>query len=322
MTAGGRARSSPARCLLVLAGPARAAAAANFEIGMEDERLLLSEPVAGPAARSPGWRPRASTSCASTRAGGRSRRGRDACTEPRGFDAANHRSTPLRLGDAGPRGRPGARGRDARDADDHRPRAAVDEPRRRASTTRAASPSPALFATFARAVATRYGDRVDRYLIWNEPNQPGWLQPQWTCDAAARLHAGLAAHLPLARARGAAGDPARRPGREVVMGELAPVGHAPISTRSADRAAAVPARAGAAWTRRYKPDAPRPCRSFKPAQRGRLRLPPARRRVRARRAEPGSRRGAVRRPLAAVHVLDKLRARAGRRAAAGASTST
>jgi len=28
-------------------------------------------------------------------------------------------------------------------------------------------------------VATRYGAQVDRYLLWNEPNQKGWLQPQW-----------------------------------------------------------------------------------------------------------------------------------------------
>ena len=44
---GGRARAVLACALvLVLAGPvATAAAASNLEIGMEDERLLLSEPV-------------------------------------------------------------------------------------------------------------------------------------------------------------------------------------------------------------------------------------------------------------------------------------
>src|SRR6059058_1247003 len=31
-------------------------------------------------------------------------------------------------------------------------------------------PSPAHFAAFSRAVATRYAADVDRYLIWNEPN--------------------------------------------------------------------------------------------------------------------------------------------------------
>src|SRR5206468_2693683 len=39
-------------------------------------------------------------------------------------------------------------------------------------------PDPKLFRDFARAVAERYGDRVDRYIIWNEPNLSGWLRPE------------------------------------------------------------------------------------------------------------------------------------------------
>jgi hypothetical protein len=42
-------------------------------------------------------------------------------------------------------------------------------------------PDPELFADFARAVAARYGDRVDRYVIWNEPNLGSWLRPQAAC---------------------------------------------------------------------------------------------------------------------------------------------
>ena len=42
-------------------------------------------------------------------------------------------------------------------------------------------PSPSKFAAFARAVALRYGDRVDRYIVWNEPNLAAWLQPQAKC---------------------------------------------------------------------------------------------------------------------------------------------
>jgi hypothetical protein len=38
-------------------------------------------------------------------------------------------------------------------------------------------PDPALFAQFARAAATRFKGRVDRYSIWNEPNHDGWLRP-------------------------------------------------------------------------------------------------------------------------------------------------
>jgi hypothetical protein len=39
-------------------------------------------------------------------------------------------------------------------------------------------PDPKLYGDFARAVAERYGDRVDQYILWNEPNQAGWLRPQ------------------------------------------------------------------------------------------------------------------------------------------------
>jgi hypothetical protein len=40
-------------------------------------------------------------------------------------------------------------------------------------------PSPKLFKQFATAVGRRYGDRVATWSIWNEPNQPQFLQPQY-----------------------------------------------------------------------------------------------------------------------------------------------
>ena len=42
-------------------------------------------------------------------------------------------------------------------------------------------PDPAKYADFATAVARRYGADVDRYVLWNEPNLPSWLQPQASC---------------------------------------------------------------------------------------------------------------------------------------------
>jgi hypothetical protein len=40
-------------------------------------------------------------------------------------------------------------------------------------------PSPKLFGQFVKALATRYGDQVDMWSIWNEPNQPQFLLPQY-----------------------------------------------------------------------------------------------------------------------------------------------
>jgi hypothetical protein len=43
-------------------------------------------------------------------------------------------------------------------------------------------PDPGAFADFAGAVAARYGNRVNTYILWNEPNLATWLRPQATCS--------------------------------------------------------------------------------------------------------------------------------------------
>ena len=49
-------------------------------------------------------------------------------------------------------------------------------------------PNPEEFGQFVRAVGTRYSGtynglpRVDYWSVWNEPNQAGWLTPQWGPD--------------------------------------------------------------------------------------------------------------------------------------------
>jgi hypothetical protein len=43
---------------------------------------------------------------------------------------------------------------------------------------RIVNPNAKLFARFAQAAAEHFKGRVDRYGIWNEPNYPGWIQPQ------------------------------------------------------------------------------------------------------------------------------------------------
>ena len=40
-------------------------------------------------------------------------------------------------------------------------------------------PSPAAFAAFTTAVGRKYGDQVNTWAIWNEPNQPQFLLPQF-----------------------------------------------------------------------------------------------------------------------------------------------
>jgi hypothetical protein len=53
-------------------------------------------------------------------------------------------------------------------------------------------PSPSAFGHFAQAVAERFGARVNRYIVWNEPNLAAWLSPQAKC----RKHHGCTAVAP------------------------------------------------------------------------------------------------------------------------------
>ncbi len=52
---------------------------------------------------------------------------------------------------------------------------ASTKPSKRSATY---SPGPGHFADFARAAATHFGSRVDRYVLWNEPNSGAFLLPQ------------------------------------------------------------------------------------------------------------------------------------------------
>ena len=125
-------------------------------------------------------------------------------------------------------------------------------------------PNPHLFALFAKAVATRYRDRVDRYLIWNEPNIAGWLEPQQTC-VARRVCVPASPHIYRGLVRAAMPrDQARRPGRPSAPRRARATRHRAISTRSP--VSPLPfLRAMACVDRRYKPMRRGPCRGFKPA---------------------------------------------------------
>jgi hypothetical protein len=90
-------------------------------------------------------------------------------------------------------------------------------------------PDPRKFGDFATAVALRYRRAVDRYLVWNEPNQPGWLQPQFDCPRGPRSCTPAAPHI--YRNLVNAAEPAIRtadPGAQVLIGTLAPRGSDPV----------------------------------------------------------------------------------------------
>jgi hypothetical protein len=264
MTAGRvRAVLACALLLAVVAPAASAVAASNLEIGMEDERLLLSEPVQAEGAIAG----MAAAGVDVVRIHARwidVSPGRNAMRRPSGFDPGNHRSRRYHWHTLD-------RAIDLTRAAGMRVMLSVTGPgplwtsRNRRKHNPRYKPSPALFAKFARAVATRYGDRVDRYLIWNEPNVAGWLEPQQTCvsrrvctPASPHLYRGLvrAARPAIERAD---------PGAQVLLGELAPRGHRAISTRSP--VSPLPfLRELACVDRRYKRMRGGPCRGFKPAR--------------------------------------------------------
>jgi hypothetical protein len=127
-------------------------------------------------------------------------------------------------------------------------------------------PSPKAYAAFARAVATRYKDQVDRYLLWNEPNQQGWLQPQWECNSKRRNCTPVAPHLYRALVRAAEPQVHQAdPGSEVVMGELAPIGNSPISANTPIKPL-VFMRELACVDAKYKPIHGGLCKGFKAAK--------------------------------------------------------
>lgn len=46
-------------------------------------------------------------------------------------------------------------------------------------------PDPKQFAAYTTAITKHVAARVDRYIVWNEPNQKVWLQPQYVCKGSA-----------------------------------------------------------------------------------------------------------------------------------------
>jgi hypothetical protein len=83
-------------------------------------------------------------------------------------------------------------------------------------------PSAKQFGRWVRAVATRYGDRVNLWSIWNEPNHPQFLGPQFKHGKphTPRVYRSLysAGEHAIHGVKGGSGD-------KVLFGETAPIGN-------------------------------------------------------------------------------------------------
>lgn len=236
--------------LLLCALLPASATAAPHRVGMEDERLLLDSPAEAPAAVA-AWaaagvdvvRVHARWNVIAPRSRGSSVHRWEELD--RAVDLVRAAGMDVMLTVTGPG-----------------PLWTSRSPRRRNARYK---PDPRAFGSFARRVAARYGDRVDTYLIWNEPNIPGWLDPQLECRH--RVCTPVAPHLYRELLAAAYRTiKAADPGAAVVMGELAPIGREPRSARST-----IPPltfyRAMACLDERYRPLPRRGrCARFKPVR--------------------------------------------------------
>ena len=81
-------------------------------------------------------------------------------------------------------------------------------------------PSAAQFGRFMRAAGQHYATRIDHWSIWNEPNHPDFLGPQYSRGKAVSPHIYRALFLAGEHALRATGNT----GDTILMGETAPVG--------------------------------------------------------------------------------------------------
>ncbi len=94
----------------------------------------------------------------------------------------------------------------------------------RTRTDHLTEPSPVRFERFVTAVGRRYRDVVDMWAIWNEPNHPGFLLPQFSGHGAGRWARSPALYRRLFQA-GERGLQSSGNGHDrILMGETAPRG--------------------------------------------------------------------------------------------------
>jgi hypothetical protein len=110
---------------------------------------------------------------------------------------------------------------------------------------RSCSPSPKRYGAFVRVLARRYDGahsdaagvlpRVDRWSLWNEPNQASWLAPQYARRHGHLVEVGALRYRKLAAAGIAALRDTGHGSETILLGETSPIGReaGPPADRSA-----------------------------------------------------------------------------------------
>ncbi len=125
-------------------------------------------------------------------------------------------------------------------------------------------PDPQKFAQFASAVAKRYGDRVDTYILWNEPNLPDWLRPQFDCVGTRCTPASPAIYRSILKATRPA-ILAADPGAKVLAAALASSGQSPTGRNNKMRPLQWLRALGCVDTKLRKDRKSASCKGFTPA---------------------------------------------------------
>ena len=124
-------------------------------------------------------------------------------------------------------------------------------------------PSAPAFGAFAAAAAQRYGDRVDHYILWNEPNLPLWIQPQANCGRKRCSPASADTYRAMVNA-GYQAIHGVDPAATVLIGALAPAG-GDLKSRNANTRPLTFLRALGCLDAKLRPVTTGGCRGFQPA---------------------------------------------------------
>jgi Cellulase (glycosyl hydrolase family 5) len=247
--------------LALLLLPAGALANRGLQVGMADDRSLLADPAGAPALATQ-WKGVGIDTVRILVAWGTVAPAFGSPVQPVGFDAANPDSPGYDWSrvDAGV---------NAVTAQGMSVILAITGPGPLWSSSEPArgnqrwKPDPVKYGQFASAVAKRYGSKVGQYVVWNEPNQPLWLQPQFTCGPPGHCTpTSPAVYRALARAAIPA-IKAADPGAKVYVPAVSPTGAQPVKQNAIMKPLTF-LRALGCVTPKLKRDRTGPCRGFKP----------------------------------------------------------